>query len=125
MRKRLCAALVVLGIVGAASVALPTSPPVMLGIPFAKETITVSSAAVGITTTLCRVGGIAGGAETKALVQVATNSIYFSLHDATVTPGNTNYTAATNDWIVINVPSKLRMIRVAGDGFAVVTCFTQ
>ena len=110
----------------AASWAFSSGPPVMSGIPFAKETITVSTGAVGITNTLCRVGGVAGGAETKALVQIATAGVYFLLHSSTATPNSADYSAATGDWIAVRVPSRLRMVRSGGsDGAAIVTCFTQ
>ena len=68
-RRILCLVLAVCSLM--APLALAAGPPFLpAGTPFAQETITVSSAAVGVTNTLCRVGGVATGSETPSAWKV-------------------------------------------------------
>lgn len=110
-------------LVAAASLAFgAASPPVVYGVPFTGEKVTVAASAIGITANLCVQ---AGGQESAALVQVLSNSIYYTLHSATATPVATDYSAAAGDWIYTQKPSTLRMIQNSGAATAVVTCITQ
>jgi hypothetical protein len=102
------------------------STPIYDGIPFAKENITVSSSATGIQDHLCRVGGVSTGSETRALVQIRTQGVFFTLHSSTATPTSSDHKATTGEWIQVNVPSKLRMIRSeALDALVTATCYTR
>lgn len=98
----------------------------MPGIPYAQERISATTTtAVGITDTLCRVGGVSTGSETPALIQVVSNSIYYTIHSTTGTPVATDYLGAANDFIPVNVPSKFRAIGNSGTAVLVVTCFMR
>ena len=104
------------------------APPFLVpGDPYASEKITVSTSAIGITNTLCRVGGVATGPETPAIVQITTNGIFFTIHSSTNWPLATvgAYKAATDVWIPVPVPSKLRMVRQTNNADAIVTCVSR
>ena len=100
-----------LWILAAASLAAAIS-----GVPFTEERVTGNTTAVKtITATLCRVGGVSSGQETGALVQVASNSIYYTLSSTVGTPGVNGapqFYAATGDIIELVYPSKFRFIGV-------------
>jgi hypothetical protein len=91
------------------------------GIPYAEETITVSSSAVGLTAGLCTQSGVVN----PALVQVKTNAIYFTLHSATATPDSGDYEAAAGTYLEVQRPDRLRMIRQTSDAAVKVTCFQR
>lgn len=91
------------------------------GMPYAEETITVSSSAIGVTAGLCTLSGVVN----PALVQVKTNPVYFTLHSATATPDSGDYEAAAGTIIEVQRPDRLRMIRQTSDAYAKVTCFQK
>ena len=91
------------------------------GIPAATESVAVSSAAVGLTSS----NYLIGTNERCALIQVQSNNIYFRLDSATATPVSTDYIGYVGDIIVIEYPSKFRAIRVSGDGYIRATYFQQ
>lgn len=97
------------------------------GAPSDEETITVSSSAIGITSTLCRANaGDATSTRVNAMLQVKANGIYFSLHSASATPDAGDFEAVPGDTLILNGPSvnKLRMIRSGGaDATVHVQCF--
>ena len=100
--------------------------PAIEGIPFARESISVSNTPTGITNTLCRQGGVASGTETKALLQVQSNGIYYYLDTGASYPLATNGALLGNvgDIIEIVFPSKFSVIRSgSGNASVSVTCF--
>jgi hypothetical protein len=93
------------------------------GQPFAHEAITVTTQAVGPTSTLCRVGGVSTGSETDAIIQVTTNGIYYRIDSATATPVATSHWLATNDLIRVRSPSRFRAVSgPSGNANVAVTC---
>jgi hypothetical protein len=96
------------------------------GVPFASELVTVGVGATGITAALCRVGGNANGASTSAIVEVVTNSIYYTLHDSAATPDATGHTLSAGGVIELAEPYKWRAIRAGGSDATVrVTCIDR
>jgi len=91
------------------------------GIPYAEETITVSSSAVGITANLCTQNGVVN----QALMQVKTNGIYFTLHSATATPDANDYEAAAGTYLEVTRPDRFRAIRQTADAAVKITCFQK
>lgn len=82
------------------------------GRPSAIQLLTVSSTAVGLTCT------------TRALVQVLTNAIYYTLHSATFTPTSSHYPAATGTQLELEFPSQFRAVRQGTtDATLISTCF--
>ena len=75
-----------------------------------RETLTVSSTAVGPT------DNTFGTNNTGAiLVQVLSNSVFFSLHAATCTPSITDFVAYAGDMFTVQPAKMLRMIRNGSD----------
>jgi hypothetical protein len=94
----------------------PALASAVTGIPFAEETVTVSTTAIG--TTVC--------GTSPALIQVKSNGIYFTLHSATATPDADDYEASAGDFIEVDHPSRFRAIRSgAADAKIKVTCFVR
>ena len=62
----------------------------VVGTGFAEETLTVSTVALGITSTLC----VVRGQQTPALLEVKTNSIFYTLDDPAATPDSGDYEAS-------------------------------
>lgn len=88
------------------------------GIPFAEETITVSTTSVGFTANLCGNG--------SGLIQVLTNSIRIRLDSATATVDSSDYLLETKNWFAVKHPSRVRMIREGGaDATVKITCFVS
>ena len=88
-----------------------------------EETITVSTAAIGVTSTVCK---DAGGSRQPAIVQVKSQSIYFSLHSATATPDSGDFKANDGDFFRFSKTeiAKLRMIRSgSSDATVKVQCY--
>ncbi len=102
---------------------LPTPAPAQAasvsGTGFAEETITVSTAAIGITSTLC----LERGRQTPALLEVLTNAIYFTLNSPTATPDSSDHAAPVGTVISVNKANYVRMIRQSADSSVKVTCF--
>ena len=93
------------------------------GIPYAHENLTVADQGLNITSTLCRVGGVAAGTPTAALVEVRTNGIYYRIDTRTATPTSTAHYLATGEMIRIEDASQFRAVRaVSGNASVAVTC---
>ena len=90
-----------------------------------EETITVSNSAIGITASICTKTG--GNGRTKALMQVKTEPIYFSVHSASATPDSGDFKANDGDMFTLSQTevAKLRMIRVGSDASVKVQCFSD
>lgn len=97
------------------------------GQPADEETITVSTSAIGVTSTVCRANvGDATSSRVGAMLQVKGNGIFYSLHSATATPDSGDFDGNPGDYLILNGPSvnKLRMIRSgAADATVKVQCF--
>jgi len=97
------------------------------GTPADEETITVSSAAIGVTSTVCRANvGDATSARVGAMIQVKGTAIFFALHSAAATPDAGDFDGNPGDILILTGPAvnKLRMIRAtAVDATAKVQCF--
>lgn len=94
------------------------------GKPFATESVTVSTTAIGPTVTLCRLGSM----QQRALINVrGTNGIFATLHDATVTPSTSNaLDLPTGSLMILEHPDTLRMIRNgAADAQVIIICLTN
>jgi hypothetical protein len=99
---------------------------VIEGSPSATEAITVSTTAIGVTTGLCATGGISGYGG-RALVNVRTNGVFATLHSAATTPSTSNGLEWKVDtMVVLDFPSKLRMIRSgAADAVVIIVCLLR
>ncbi len=82
-----------------------------------EETITVSTAAIGVTADLCESGNVGG-----AIVSVNTNGIYFSIHSSAATPDSGDFKADAVYVFYIKPANKLRMIRQSQDSAVKVQC---
>lgn len=69
-----------------------------------SQLVTVSTTAIGISTTPCP----------AAIVEVITNSIYYSLHDPTVTPDSTYHALSAGSVVNLTEPFRFRAVRQAG-----------
>jgi hypothetical protein len=108
--------LAICAVAQAADQALPVP-----GKPFATESITVSTSAIGTTATLCRIGGI----QQRALIEVRGGSIFATLHDATATPSTSNaLDLAIGTLLILDRPDLLRMIQNSGAAQVIVICLT-
>ena len=115
--RRMFLAWLVVGLFAAPAYALDLLAPTS-----AEETITVSSSAIGITTSVCT----DGTKRQKAMIQVKSNGIYFSLHSSTATPDSGDFEAVAGDLFKLSEKevSKLRMIRSGGaDATVKVQCY--
>ena len=91
------------------------------GSAFASEAITVSTVAIQITQTLCRVGS-STGTPTAALVEVITNAINYTLEGTT--PSSATHYLAAGGYLEVKDALRLTMIRNGGSDATVwVTCF--
>ena len=91
----------------------------VVGTGFAEETLTVSTVALGITSTLC----VVRGQQTPALLEVKTNSIFYTLDDPAATPDSGDYEASAGTIISTAKANYIRMIRQTSDSSVKVTCF--
>ncbi len=111
--------LALFGPIGPAPAPQPAYAAGVVGTGFAEETLTVSSSALSITATLCLVRG----RQTPALIEVLTESIYFTLDSPTATPDSSDYAAPLGTVISVNKANQIRMIRQSADALVKVTCF--
>lgn len=103
--------------------------PAIEGVPFTSRQIVLATAPQSFPSDLCRQGSVAGAMETRALVQVQTNGIYYVLNAGATYPLTTNGALVGNvgDVIEVMFPAKFSAIRAAtqaaGNAALSVTCF--
>lgn len=129
MRPREALALVLVLLVLLLMPAIVPRAPAIEGVPFTARSIVLATAPQSFPSDLCRQGSVAGAMETKALVQVQTNGIYYMLNAGASYPLTTNGALVGNvgDIIEVVFPSKFSAIRqatqVSGNAALGVTCF--
>ena len=97
----------------------------MTGRPFAEETLTIGAAASGPTTATLRPTGHSSRIKVHAILEVLTESIFYTLQSAAATPDSGDHLGALGTVVEIEDVVKLRMIRSGGTNASVHLTYFQ